>query len=94
MLDEHRQVQAGPGPGACMRPGSWAHADLAREAACCSTAHLVARLDATSTCAAPSGPRAFFAGEPAASRSGMPGGAPRGRYRYLAGRAAFSAVVS
>jgi hypothetical protein len=51
-----------------MRPGSWAHADLAREAACCSTAHLalVARLDdllaTTSTCAAPSGP--LFRGFP------------------------------
>jgi hypothetical protein len=37
--------------------------------------------------------RAFYAGEPAASRSGAPGGAPRGRYRYPAGRAAFSAWV-
>ena len=71
---------------------------LGRMRTCCSTAHLalVTRLDdlrhlllqtsTSSTCAAPSGPRAFFAGEPAASRSGgAPGGAPRGRYRYSAG---------
>jgi hypothetical protein len=61
-LDEHRQAQAGPGPGACMRLGSWAHVELAREAAAAALPTMrllpVWRPQGTSL----SSVRAFFAG--------------------------------
>ena len=88
MLDEHRQAQAGL---ACRRAralGRMRTSQERRPAAALHTLRLLPdlRLLTTSTSSTCSARRAFFAGEPAASRSGgAPGGAPRGRYRYSAG---------